>query len=461
MICDQIVYGVRDNATRRKLLQTVNFDLRKAIDVCTASEMAGKQQCDVSTPEAVDALPTALEPSTARQWNHCSGSRDDVVRAVVESGPTPSLTPTPTYPAVMSACALTSLAAMDVVRAASSWLASPEMDQQSGRGIDQQPAVVSAALLTTGVENESTDGETTAAAVEVASPPAVVDVSPSAPESSTSHRVDNLCGRENDECQAGPGDACAASAATEPPCYESREDEIASSYALTSAWPSSTAVEKSYRRREHDDNAPMDAASAVAMALPSEPVDNEDHCCRSHDELQSERRDDEERVRDAGAHEIEQAVSTMKSAAAKQPRVLQELGPGPTDENVSDCADKFTLSSGPDRPAVVSHYVNYESPRCDYKQRCGPAMRGSSNTDIANILCSDVFDQNENLSWKQPWSDAIIARANDASEAFVKLNFAQNNDTPVCEYVASGDINQTASAESVFTIDRAPKLGNE
>ena len=61
MICDQIVYGVRDDATRLKLLQTVDLDLRKAIDVCTASETAGKQQRDASTPEAVDALSTAPE----------------------------------------------------------------------------------------------------------------------------------------------------------------------------------------------------------------------------------------------------------------------------------------------------------------------------------------------------------------------------------------------------------------
>jgi hypothetical protein len=51
--------------------------------------------------------------------------------------------------------------------------------------------------------------------------------------------------------------------------------------------------------------------------------------------------------------------------------------------------------------------------------------------------------------------------ANDASKASVKLNFAQSNATPVCEYFESGDINHTASTEHMFTTDRALQLGND
>ena len=187
---------------------------------------------------------------------------------------------------------------MDVVRAASGWSASPVTDQQSGRAINHQPAVVSAALLTTEVQNESTGGApTAAAAVDNATTPVEVYESPSAPEASASQRADHQTGcdeerrgmsdRQYDAAHAtasmasriertsaativGPGDACAASAATEPPWNESREDEIATSPAVTSAWPSSTAVEQPYRRRERDDNVPMDAASTVTIAGPSD-----------------------------------------------------------------------------------------------------------------------------------------------------------------------------------------------
>jgi len=43
MICDRIVVGIREDATRHKLLQIRDLTLAKAVDICKASEAAGKQ----------------------------------------------------------------------------------------------------------------------------------------------------------------------------------------------------------------------------------------------------------------------------------------------------------------------------------------------------------------------------------------------------------------------------------
>jgi hypothetical protein len=177
--------------------------------------------------------------------------------------------------------------------------ASQQRDHQNGR----RNAVESVAEPSLTMEDKSTGGAPTAAAavddIDDATAPVEVNESPSAPEASASQRADHPA-----ECKVrrlppisvveqpyrrweidddasvdaasaativGPGDACAASAATEPPWNESREDEIATSPAVTSVWPSSAAVEQPYRRREHDDDdASMDAASALTIA---EPID--------------------------------------------------------------------------------------------------------------------------------------------------------------------------------------------
>jgi hypothetical protein len=184
---------------------------------------------------------------------------------------------------------------------ASGWSASPLTDQQSGRGTEEIPAVesVTEPSLTTEVQNVSTGGApTAAAAVNDATAPVEVNESLSAPEASASQRADHPAEcevrrlppisiveqpyrrRERDDDASvdaafaativGAGDTCAASVATEPPWSESRGGEIAPSPAVTSAWPSSTTVEQPYRRRERDDNMPMDAASTVTIAGPSD-----------------------------------------------------------------------------------------------------------------------------------------------------------------------------------------------
>ena len=56
---DKIVVGVREDANRKKLLQSRNLDLKSAIDICKASEAASKQLRDMS--ESVKADVQAVE----------------------------------------------------------------------------------------------------------------------------------------------------------------------------------------------------------------------------------------------------------------------------------------------------------------------------------------------------------------------------------------------------------------
>ena len=50
MLRDRIVVGLRDDATRRKLLQARNLTLKDAIDISRASEAAGRQLKAMATP---------------------------------------------------------------------------------------------------------------------------------------------------------------------------------------------------------------------------------------------------------------------------------------------------------------------------------------------------------------------------------------------------------------------------
>ena len=53
---DRIVMGIRDDATRRKLLQSRKLDLKTAIDICRASESATKHLRAMSKPDDVHAI---------------------------------------------------------------------------------------------------------------------------------------------------------------------------------------------------------------------------------------------------------------------------------------------------------------------------------------------------------------------------------------------------------------------
>jgi len=54
-IRDRIVLGIRDDTTRRKLLQTKPLDLTKAIDICRAAEATSRQLKEITSPEDVHA----------------------------------------------------------------------------------------------------------------------------------------------------------------------------------------------------------------------------------------------------------------------------------------------------------------------------------------------------------------------------------------------------------------------
>jgi len=56
MIRDRIVIGIHDDATRRKLLQVRDLTLLKAIDICKASEAAGRQLKAMTSADEVHAV---------------------------------------------------------------------------------------------------------------------------------------------------------------------------------------------------------------------------------------------------------------------------------------------------------------------------------------------------------------------------------------------------------------------
>ena len=71
IIRDRIVIGIREDSTRRKLLQTRKLYLQAAIDACKANEIATRQLRAISTPEEVDALAhPGTRTSTSRTLVH-------------------------------------------------------------------------------------------------------------------------------------------------------------------------------------------------------------------------------------------------------------------------------------------------------------------------------------------------------------------------------------------------------
>ena len=55
-IRDRIVLGIRDDATRKKLLQTRKLDLSKAIDICRSAGLTTRQLKAIASPVEVRAL---------------------------------------------------------------------------------------------------------------------------------------------------------------------------------------------------------------------------------------------------------------------------------------------------------------------------------------------------------------------------------------------------------------------
>ena len=63
---DRIVMGIRDDATRRKMLQTRKLTLEMAIDICKSSEAASRQLKAIASPDEVNAMKTESKQSRRR-----------------------------------------------------------------------------------------------------------------------------------------------------------------------------------------------------------------------------------------------------------------------------------------------------------------------------------------------------------------------------------------------------------
>ena len=70
---DRIVMGIRDDATRRKLLQTRKLTLAMAIDICKSSEAASRQLKAIASPDEVNAVKT--DPKQSRRRSPSKGRR--------------------------------------------------------------------------------------------------------------------------------------------------------------------------------------------------------------------------------------------------------------------------------------------------------------------------------------------------------------------------------------------------
>ena len=83
MIRDRIVVGIREDATRHKLLQIRDLTLAKAVDICKASEAAGKQLKAMAGTDEVQPLQSSKRQAFGRGGRDRSrgrGPRDGATR---------------------------------------------------------------------------------------------------------------------------------------------------------------------------------------------------------------------------------------------------------------------------------------------------------------------------------------------------------------------------------------------
>ena len=85
MLRDRIVVGIRDDVTRRKLLQMRDLTLNQAIDMCKTSETAGQQLKEMATPEEVQLLKSGKQPQRRRGRGGPSNSNNYVVASAVSA----------------------------------------------------------------------------------------------------------------------------------------------------------------------------------------------------------------------------------------------------------------------------------------------------------------------------------------------------------------------------------------
>ena len=80
MIRDRIVVGIRDDATRRKLLQVRDLTLIKAIDICKASEAAGRQLKAMASADEIQAINSSKRSTGRTKDRENSRGRGDSSR---------------------------------------------------------------------------------------------------------------------------------------------------------------------------------------------------------------------------------------------------------------------------------------------------------------------------------------------------------------------------------------------
>jgi hypothetical protein len=82
IVRDRIVLGIRDDVTRRKLLQARTLDLKSAIDICRAAETTSRQFKSITTPDettiALRHQPHQRSSSRHRRYPTPSGRRPPV-----------------------------------------------------------------------------------------------------------------------------------------------------------------------------------------------------------------------------------------------------------------------------------------------------------------------------------------------------------------------------------------------
>jgi len=71
-IRDRFILGIRDDATRKKLLHSRKLDLTKAIDICRSLEATTRQLRAISTPDEVHSM-TRSSVSRSKSSNHRGG----------------------------------------------------------------------------------------------------------------------------------------------------------------------------------------------------------------------------------------------------------------------------------------------------------------------------------------------------------------------------------------------------
>ena len=84
LLRDRIVMGIRDDATRKKLLQTRSLDLKIAVDICRASEISTRQVREMRATDDVQKLQTTRKSLVQDTESHEQSRRSKSQRRTVQ-----------------------------------------------------------------------------------------------------------------------------------------------------------------------------------------------------------------------------------------------------------------------------------------------------------------------------------------------------------------------------------------